>query len=80
MTFDQQAHQPVRPGWFCPVDGEEWPCAPYREYVLDMSRDHIARAMYMGNYFAQAIVEIDREGHQPGDIHRRFFEWTRQLA
>lgn len=75
--FNVGAHQPTRPGWICEHDDEEFPCAAYREWVLE-TKAGIDRGMHMSPYFQMALGEL-RLG-VPGAVWERFLGWTRESA
>lgn len=77
--IDVSAHQPDRPSWLCPSDGEEFPCAAMRAHVLRTIPNSIDRGLYMGGFYQFAMIELPRP-EVAGTIHRRFFAWTRETV
>jgi hypothetical protein len=70
---------PDRPSWICPADGEAFPCAAYRAWVLGTFRDALDRSMHMSHWWGFAIIELPKP-EVPGAIHQRFFGWIREPA
>jgi hypothetical protein len=67
-------HQPHRPGWTCAVDGNDWPCAVYREHAwTSLDGDRSAVASLMAGWYPQMVVELGEERV----AHDRLFAWAR---
>ena len=74
MTTD---HRPIRPSWTCVHCGDEWPCAPRRDELIDEaygSRVHLA--LLMVRYFTDALD--DHPDTPPGQLYTRFVGWVRR--
>lgn len=65
-------HQPRRPGWICTRCDGAWPCATYREHLLE-TLDRGAIASLMAGWYPMMLVELG-EAHV---AHARLFEWAR---
>jgi hypothetical protein len=76
-ALDVSAHQPSRPGWVCEADGADWPCEPYRDWVIATFPASTDRAIHMAGFWQFAIVELPKP-EVAGDIHRRFLGWTKE--
>lgn len=74
---DVSAHQPSRPGWMCEAGCGDWPCEPYRAWVLFEFRASTDRAIHMAGFWQFAVVELPKP-EVAGDIHRRFLGWTKE--
>ena len=52
-------HMPTRPTWKCADDGEQWPCPPARERLLEeFCRDRVALHLYMAVQYLQAVDDM----------------------
>jgi hypothetical protein len=65
-------HQPHRPGWTCSVDGDDWPCATYRNHLLG-TLDRSAIGSLMASWYPQMLAEL----REDAAVHGRLFAWAR---
>lgn len=65
-------HQPHRPGWICTQCGADWPCAPYRDHLLE-TLDRGAIASLMASWHPQMLAELGEEAA----VHARLHAWHR---
>jgi hypothetical protein len=69
-------HMPRRPDWRCVVDGREWPCVPYRMYMLT-AWTLVPRALTMTSYFLQACEDLPNA--PAGELSLRMLGWVRDV-
>jgi hypothetical protein len=70
-------HLPLRPSWACQTCGDEWPCAPARERLLqEKAADPTSIAVAMWQRLEEFALD---QGSGPlPDAFDRFIGWTRR--
>jgi len=63
-------HQPHRPGWWCTRCDAPWPCATYRDHLLD-TLDRGAITSLMMGWAPQMLAEFGEERV----VHDRLYAW-----
>jgi hypothetical protein len=70
-------HIAIRPGWVCGGCGVEWPCRTRRRQLLaEFDGAKVSLSLLMSSYFVDASEDLPDA--PAGDLHMRFFGWTRQ--
>lgn len=67
-------HQPHRPGWTCTRCGADWPCATYRDHLLEsLHGDRSAIQSLMGTHYPMMLAELREEAA----VYARLYGWAR---
>jgi len=66
-------HLPVRPGWDCWACGQDWPCQPAQDLLVE-AYDVPDLAEFMGERLVEAAK--DMPAREVPELATRFVAWT----
>ncbi|MEV0214967.1 hypothetical protein [Micromonospora sp. NPDC050695] len=77
---EQKPHTPLRPMWFCRVDGQHWPCAEAKLRLrLEFEDNAPGLSIYLAGMFYEATKDLyhlnPHDGPTPQALYERFVAW-----
>ncbi|MET7705695.1 hypothetical protein [Micromonospora sp. NPDC005413] len=76
----RKPHTPLRPMWFCRVDGQPWPCAEAKLLLrAEFEDNRPGLSIYLAGMFYEATRDLyhlnPHDGPTPRELYERFVAW-----